>query len=106
MNRIVKRDGNINFDKIGPFESEILSIAAARHAFDPTDREAMSMWNTALETVFFNKMISSMREFFIAVSIITLALGGVGVMNIMLISVKERTREIGVRKALGATSRN
>ncbi len=106
LNRIVEREGKINFEKIGPVESEVLSIAAARHGFDPTDREALMIWNTALETVFFNKMISSMREFFISVSVITLALGGAGVMNIMLISVKERTREIGVRKALGATSRN
>jgi putative ABC transport system permease protein len=106
MNRIVEREGKINFEKIGPVEQEVLSIIAPRHDFDSKDREALSMWNTALETVFFNKMISSMREFFIVVSIITLGLGGIGVMNIMLISVKERTKEIGIRKALGATSRN
>lgn len=106
LNRIVEREGKINFESIGPIEHEVLSILSTRHRFDPDDREALSMWNTSLETVFFNKMISSMREFFIIVSIITLALGGIGVMNIMLISVKERTREIGIRKALGATSRN
>ncbi len=106
LNRIVEREGKINFEKIGPVEQEVLSIIAPRHNFDSQDREALSMWNTALETVFFNKMIASMREFFIAVSIITLALGGMGVMNIMLISVKERTKEIGIRKALGATSNN
>ena len=106
LNRIIEREGKINFEKIGPVEQEVLSIIGARHNFDSSDREALSMWNTALETVFFNKMISSMREFFIAVSIITLALGGIGVMNIMLISVKERTKEIGIRKAMGATSGN
>src|SRR5262245_11288149 len=53
LNRIVEREGKINFEKIGPVEQEVLSIIAPRHHFDPRDREALSMWNTALETVFF-----------------------------------------------------
>jgi putative ABC transport system permease protein len=104
--RMVAREGKVDFEQGGPIENEVRSILATRHDFDPTDREAISMWNTTLSTVFFDKMVASMNEFFIAVSIITLALGGIGVMNIMLISVKERTKEIGLRKALGATSRN
>jgi len=106
MKHLVEREGRFNFEQGGPTENEIRAILAPRHDFDPQDREAISMWNTALESVFFSKMIASMNEFFIAVSLITLALGGIGVMNIMLISVKERTREIGIRKALGATPRN
>jgi putative ABC transport system permease protein len=106
LNRIVEQEGKINFEKGGPVENEIRAILAKRLRYDPDDKEAVSMWNTALSTVFFNKMIASMNDFFVAVSLITLALGGIGVMNIMLVSVKERTREIGIRKALGATSGN
>ena len=64
----------------------------------------MSVWDTSLESLMFGRMIGTMRDFFSVVGVITLALGGLGVMNIMLVAVRERTREIGVRKALGATT--
>ena len=85
-------------------EREIRALLAPSKGFDPDDREALSLWNTAIESVMFSKMMQSMKNFFLGVSLITLVLGGIGVMNIMLIAVRERTREIGLRKALGATS--
>jgi putative ABC transport system permease protein len=88
----------------GVFEDDVRSIIAKRHAFDKDDIEAVSFWNTAVEAVMFDKMIEGMDEFFLAVSVVTLLLGGIGVMNIMLIAVRERTVEIGVRKAIGATA--
>jgi putative ABC transport system permease protein len=87
-------------------EREIRRVLAPLHGFDVNDREALSLWNTAIESVMFSKMIQSMKDFFLGVSLITLVLGGIGVMNIMLIAVRERTREIGLRKAIGATSRS
>ncbi len=100
------KQGKIDFFKGGPLEDEIRAIVGKRHNFDRQDKEALSIWNTAMESVLFHNIIKAMNEFFVSVSLITLALGGVGVMNIMLIAVKERTKEIGVRKALGATPGN
>ena len=88
-----------------PLEREIRRILAPRHRFDAGDRNAISVWDTTLETLLFGRMIQTMKTFFRAVGFVTLALGGIGVMNIMLVAVRERTREIGVRKALGATTR-
>jgi putative ABC transport system permease protein len=97
--------GFLRLEANGPVEMDIKTTLAPRHGFDPRDPEALSMWNTAIQAVMFAKMIGAMHTFFVWVSLITLALGGIGVMNIMLVAVKERTREIGVRKAVGATSR-
>jgi putative ABC transport system permease protein len=88
-----------------PLEREIRAILARTKGFDPEDREALSMWDTSLSTLMFGRMIDRMRQFFTVVGLVTLALGGIGVANIMLIAVRDRTREIGVRKALGATTR-
>jgi putative ABC transport system permease protein len=87
-----------------PLERNIREVLARRKNFDPADRDAISVWDTSLESLMFGRMIDTMRRFFSIVGFITLALGGLGVMNIMLVAVRERTREIGVRKALGATT--
>jgi putative ABC transport system permease protein len=98
------RTGRIE-DVDWPLEREARRILAPRHGFNPADRDAMPVWDTSLESLMFGRMIAAMKRFFSVVGFVTLALGGIGVMNIMLIAVRERTREIGVRKALGATTR-
>jgi putative ABC transport system permease protein len=87
-----------------PLERNLRAILARRHGFDPDDKQAVTMWDTSLSTLMFGRMIGHMNVFFAIVGVVTLALGGIGVMNIMLVAVKERTREIGVRKALGAST--
>lgn len=87
-------------------ERNVREALARRKGFDPADREAIAMWDTSVNSLMFGRMVDTMRDFFTAVGFVTLALGGLGVMNIMLIAVKERTTEIGVRKALGAKTRD
>ena len=97
------RTGRID-DIDWPLQREVRRIIARRHGFDPDDRRAIDVWDTSLESMMFGRMIEAMKNFFSIVGVVTLALGGLGVMNIMLVAVRERTREIGVRRALGATT--
>lgn len=81
---------------------EVRAALGRMHRFDPNDKEACPIWDTVQEAQAFRQMTDGMKYFLGAVGIVTLFLGGLGVMNVMMVAVRERTREIGVRKALGA----
>ena len=81
---------------------EVRVALARMHRYDPNDKEACPIWDTVKEAQAFRQMTDGMKYFLGAVGVVTLLLGGIGVMNVMLVAVRERTREIGVRKAIGA----
>ena len=82
---------------------QVRRVLARNHRFDADDPSAVFIWDTVENAELVDRIFTSMTIFLGAIALVTLTLGGVGVMDIMLVSVTERTREIGLRKAVGAT---
>jgi putative ABC transport system permease protein len=84
-------------------EEEVKNFLRIRRKISPEDKNAVGAWNSGEESKKINGLFAGINIFIWVVGSMTIIAGIVGVSNIMLIVVKERTREIGIRKALGAT---
>ncbi len=91
--------------KVPAVKKKVVAAAARKYRFDPTDDEAIQMWDTTEGMKFLDTFFIAFRSFLGIVGALTLVVGGIGVSNIMNVAVEERTKEIGIKMALGAKRR-
>ncbi len=104
LNDIVYRARSSELTKVA--ERHVYETMARRYKFDPDDKDALGVWDTSEWETRFGYLFLAFNIFFAIVGSFTLLVGGIGVANIMYIVVRERTREIGIRRAVGATRRD
>ena len=104
VNNIIYRTSSP--DVVKAVERRVNEVLGQKYRFDPTDEDAIWEWDTSEFEVIIDAIFIGMNTFLGIVGAFTLTVGGIGVANIMYIVVKERTREIGVRRSVGARKRD
>jgi putative ABC transport system permease protein len=103
INQMMFTVGDAGIEESKQIEEEVRQKMAATHMFNPKDKRAIRFWNNVEEFLKFNNLFDNINLFIWVIGVMTIVAGIVGISNIMMIVVKERTKEIGIRKALGAT---
>ena len=103
LDRLIYQPQNVA--EAGRVKDEVYRVLAGKYKFDPEDRQALRMWDTIEDRKLFMKIFAGIQIFMGVMGGLTLMVAGVGVANIMYVSARRRTREIGIKMALGARKR-
>ncbi|MBO6516989.1 MAG: ABC transporter permease [Bacteroidia bacterium] len=103
IDRIIFTTGEASLEETQAMAEKVRQMAAAKHHFSPNDPRAIHIRNNYEEFKRISDVIDVMKSFFWLIGILTIFAGIIGVSNIMLITVQERTKEIGIRKSIGAS---
>jgi putative ABC transport system permease protein len=104
VNNIVYRTRDSRLTK--DVEQQVYQVLGRKYRFDAKDKDSIRVWDTSEWETRFEYMFMAFNAFFALVGSFTLTVGGIGVANIMYIVVKERTREIGIKRSIGARRRD